>query len=50
MIVILIAYGFVIGYGLTALAYSARRWLLHSNLFLRSDRTYGALVSNGKRL
>jgi len=49
MIVILLSYGFVIGYGLTALAYSLKQRLLHSNLFLGSDRTYGALVSKGKR-
>jgi hypothetical protein len=50
MIVILLSYGFVIGcYGLTALAYSVKQRLLHSNLFLRSDSTYGPLVSKGKR-
>jgi hypothetical protein len=49
MIVILLAYGFVIGYGLTALAYSARQRLWHSNVFLRSGKTYGAVASNGKR-
>jgi hypothetical protein len=50
MIVILLAYSFVIGYGLTAVAYSARQWLLHSNQFLRITSLYGALVGNGKRL
>jgi hypothetical protein len=50
MIVILLVYSFVIGYGVTAIAYSARQWLSHSNLFLRTTRTYGALVSNGKLL
>jgi hypothetical protein len=54
MIVILLAYAFIFGYKLTAVAYSAKQWLKHSNLFMRANKLsasvgYGALVSNSKR-